>query len=287
MSTSPHIVEVSRDQFPSLVLQESRNRPVLVDFWADWCQPCQMLIPILSKLAEEYAGGFLLAKVNTDQEQELAMEYGVRSLPTVMLFRDGEVADQFMGVQPESAVRELLERHLPGPESDALRAGREALEQGDAHTAVEQFEAARQARPEKEEIKIEQARALLQLGRADEAEALVKSLPMDLHQREDVKRIESELHFARAAGDPQEWPALEARLEQDPDDPEALHRLGAVRLLQGDPAGGLELLMRLMKKHRRYGDDAGHKGLLAAFELLGAHHPLVNEYRRKMMALLF
>lgn len=287
MSTSPHIVEISHDQFRSVVIQDSHNRPVLVDFWADWCQPCQMLIPILSKLAEEYAGDFLLAKVNTDQEQELAMEYGVRSLPTVMLFRDGEVVDQFMGVQPESAVRQLLERHLPGPESDALRAGREALERGDAHAALEQFEAARRARPEKEELKIDQARALLQLGRADEAEGLVKSLPLDLHAQEDVQRIESELHFARVAGDPEELPALESRLETDPDDPEALHRVGAARILKGDPAQGLELLMRLMKKHRRYGDDAGHKGLLAAFELLGGQHPLVNEYRRKMMVLLF
>ncbi|MFP4682538.1 MAG: thioredoxin [Ectothiorhodospira sp.] len=287
MSTSPHIVEVSRDNFSSVVIEGSRKQPVLVDFWADWCQPCQMLIPILSRLAEEYAGGFLLAKVNTDQEQELAMEYGVRSLPTVMLFSNGEAVDQFMGVQPESAVRELLEGHLPGPESEALQAGRDALEQGDAQTALAHFEAARQARPEKEALKIDQARALLMLGRADEAQALVKSLPMDLYEQEAVKRIESQLHFAHIAGDPAELPGWEARLADQPDDPEALHRVAASRILQGDHEQGLELLLRLMKKHRAYGDDAGHKGLLAAFELLGARHPLVNEYRRRMMALMF
>lgn len=287
MSTSPTLIDVTQDNFHAVVIEGSQQRPVLVDFWADWCQPCQMLMPILAKLAEEYAGGFVLAKVNSDQQQELALQYGVRSLPTVLVFRDGEPVDQFMGVQPESTIRQLLEKHLPGPGSEARGAAREALKAGDANAALAQLEIAREANPEDEALKIDQARALLMLGRVDEAEAVMKTVPVHLHQEDAGRRVDAELRLARARGDLAELPALEARLDEHPDDPEALHRVGAARLLEGEYEPGLAMLMQLMKKHRQYGEDAGHKGLLAAFELLGARHPLVNDYRRKMMALMF
>lgn len=287
MSTSPNIVDITQENFHAVVIEGSRQHPVLVDFWADWCQPCQMLMPILARLAEEYAGGFVLAKVNSDQQQELALQYGVRSLPTVLLFRDGEPVDQFMGMQPESTIRQLLDKHLPGPGSEARAAAREALEAGDAHTALAQLEAARAANPEDDALKIDQARALLMLGRVDEAEAVMKTVPVHVHQEDAGRRVDAELRLARARGDLTEIPALEERLDQDPDDPEALHRVGASKVLAGEHESGLAMLMQLMKRHRKYGEDAGHKGLLAAFELLGARHPLVNDYRRKMMALMF
>ncbi|MCG5524103.1 thioredoxin [Ectothiorhodospira haloalkaliphila] len=287
MSTSDHIVDITQENFHALVIEGSQQRPVLVDFWADWCQPCQMLMPILAKLAEEYAGGFLLAKVNSDQQQDLALQYGVRSLPTVLVFRDGEPVDQFMGVQPESTIRQMLDKHLPGPGSESRRAAREALEAGHAETALAHLEVARQANPEDEELKIDQAQALLMLGRVDEAEAVMKTVPVHLHQEDAGRRVDAQLRLARARGDLAAIPAMEERLDGNPDDPEALHRVGAARILAGEHEAGLAMLMQLMKKHRTYGEDAGHKGLLAAFELLGARHPLLNDYRRKMMALMF
>jgi len=286
MSDSPYIIDVTQDNFAQVVLEGSREHPVLVDFWAAWCQPCQMLMPVLAKLAEEYGGRFILAKVNSDEQQALASQFGVRSLPTVMIFRDGKPADQFMGVQPESAIRALLGKHLPRASDAQRNAAREQLEAGDAEGALATLQAALNEDPDNQALKIDIARALMALGRADEAEEALKTLPMDLHQEEDVQRLEAQVQFARIAARGDELKTLEAQVETT-EEPQTLHRVAAAKILSEDYETALSLLMKLMQKHRKYGDDAGHKGLLAAFELLGAQHPLVKEYRRKMVSLLY
>jgi putative thioredoxin len=286
MSDSPCIIDVTQGDFDQVVLEGSRERPVLVDFWAAWCQPCQMLTPVLAKLAQEYGGRFILAKVNSDEQQALAGQFGIRSLPTVMVFRHGKPVDQFLGVQPESAIRALLDRHLPRASDKQRSAGLEQLKAGDAEGALNTLQAALEADPDNQAIKIDIARALMTLGRADEATEALNTLPLDLHQDEEVKRLEAQVQFARVAARGDELERLEAALETG-DDPEALHRVAAAKILSEDYETALVLLLRLMQKHRRYGDEAGHKGLLAAFELLGAQHPLVKEYRRRMVSLLY
>ncbi|OOG23870.1 thioredoxin [Thioalkalivibrio denitrificans] len=286
MPDSPFIIDVTQSNFTEVVLEGSRERPVLVDFWADWCQPCRILMPVLAKIVEDFAGRVILAKVNSDQQQALAAQFGIRSLPTVMVFRHGKPVDQFMGVQPESAIRTLLERHLPR-ESDNLRsAALEKLRAGDAEGALAGLQAAFESDPDNQALKIDIARALVALGRADEADETLKTLPMDLHQDEAVRRLEAQVRFARVAARGDELGQLEAAAESG-DNPEAMHRVAAAKILAEDYETALPLLLRLMQKHRKYGDDAGHKGLLAAFELLGAQHPLVKEYRRKMVSLLY
>jgi putative thioredoxin len=286
MSDSPHIIDVTQSNFTEVVLEGSQERPVLVDFWADWCQPCQMLTPVLEKLVQEYEGRVLLAKINSDEQQELAAQFGIRSLPTVLIFRHRKPVDQFMGVQPESAIRALLSRHLPRDSDTQRMAAREQLEAGDAENALATLQVAIGSDPDNQAIKVDIARALMALGRADEADETLKTLPMDLHQDEDVQRLEAQVQFAKVAARGEELARLEAETESG-DNPEALHRVAAARILSEDYESALALLTRLMQKHRKYGDDAGHKGLLAAFELLGAQHPLVKEYRRKMVSLLY
>ncbi len=135
MNDFPFIFSVTQEDFAQRVLENSRRVPVMVDFWADWCGPCHMLMPILTKLTQEYQGQFLLAKVNSDEQQALASQYGVRSLPTVKLFKSGDVVDEFMGVQQESTIRQLLERHIER-ESDKIRLQAEqALEANDTEKA--------------------------------------------------------------------------------------------------------------------------------------------------------
>ncbi|HSP00448.1 MAG TPA: thioredoxin [Thioalkalivibrio sp.] len=286
MSDSPYIIDVTQENFAQVVLEGSREHPVLVDFWAAWCQPCQMLMPVLAKLAEEFGGRFILAKVNSDEQQALASQFGVRSLPTVMIFRNGKPADQFMGVQPESAIRALLGKHLPRASDAQRNAAQDQLEAGDAEGALATLQAALNEDPDNQALKIDIARALMAMGRADEAEETLKTLPMDLHQDEDVQRLEAQVQFARIAARGDELKALESQVETT-EEPQTLHRVAAAKILSEDYETALSLLMKLMQKHRKYGDDAGHKGLLAAFELLGAQHPLVKEYRRKMVSLLY
>jgi putative thioredoxin len=286
MSDSPYIIDVTQGNFDQVVLEGSRERPVLVDFWADWCQPCQMLTPVLAKLAQEYGGRFILAKINSDEQQALAGQFGIRSLPTVMVFRHGKPVDQFLGVQPESVIRGLLDRYLPRASDRQRSAAQAQLKAGDAEGALNTLQAALEADPDNQAIKIDIARALMALGRADEATETLQTLPLDLHQDEEVRRLEAQVQFARVAARGDELRQLEAAAETG-DDPEALHRVAAAKILSEDYESALALLLRLMQKHRRYGDDAGQKGLLGAFELLGAQHPLVKEYRRKMVSLLY
>lgn len=286
MPESPYINDVTQSSFSEVVLEGSRERPVLVDFWAAWCQPCQMLTPVLTKLIGEYNGKVILAKVNTDEQQALAAQFGIRSLPTVLLFRDRKPVDQFMGVQPESVIRELIERHLPRESDKQREAAQGLLDAGDPEGALEILRTTLETDPDNQAIKIDLARVLLALGRADEAEEMLKTLPMDLHEDEEVRRLEARVQFARVAPRGEELGQLEASAESG-DDPEALHRVAAARILDEDYETGLALLIRLMQKHRKYGDDAARKAMLAVFELLGAQHPLVKEYRRKMVSLLY
>jgi putative thioredoxin len=118
VTDSPFIVEVTADNFAE-IMQASFQVPVLMDFWADWCQPCHVLMPILAKLAEDYGGKFVLAKLNTEENQEIAAQFGIRSIPTVKLFKDGQVADEFMGALPEKAVRQFLDKHIVDEEGAA------------------------------------------------------------------------------------------------------------------------------------------------------------------------
>ncbi len=251
MADSPFIVEVSRANFEQL-LQTSFEVPVLIDFWADWCQPCHMLMPILARLADDYQGKFLLAKLNTEQEQEIAARFGIRSIPTCKLFRDGQPVDEFMGALPEQAVRQFLDKHM-----------------------------AREPDPA-----VEQARQLLQAGDAKGAAAALDGLPAGEQDTPEVAALRGRLFFAGQVADAPVASDLEAALATDPENLEALHQLALRKAVDEDYDTAMELMLQLMQKDRGYGDDAGRVGLLQLFELLG-DDPRVGRYRSRMASLLY
>lgn len=281
------LMDVTAQTFATAVLAESEQRPVLVDFWAAWCQPCQMLMPVLAKLVDEYAGKFRLAKVNSDEQQALAAQYGVRSLPTVLCFRHGQPVDQFMGVQPESAIRALLEKYIERP-ADHIRAqARDKLRAGDADGAILDLQQAIADDPDYHDLKIDLAGAFLQAGDADAAEAQLNLLPMDVHEQDIVKQIRARLVFARSLDRHSDLSTLEQQAQANPADPALLERYAAALMVAGRSAEAMDVYLELMRKHRSYNDNAGHKGLLAAFEVLGPRHALVAQYRKKMVAILY
>ena len=183
MAETPHIVTVTEENFAFAVLEQSAEVPVLVDFWADWCAPCRMLSPILDKLAAELKGKLVVAKVNSDQQQQLAMQYGVRSLPTVKLFRDGRIVDEFMGALPEGQIRSFLDRHMPR-ESDALVARAQTLiEQGDVDAAGRLLDQAQADDPGNPRVSLALAAFKLSRGAFDEAAAAVEALPFEMQEQ--------------------------------------------------------------------------------------------------------
>lgn len=279
MADSPFIIDVTRENYQQ-VMEASYEIPVLLDFWAGWCQPCQVLTPILARLAEEYRGKFLLGKLNTEQQHEIAARFGIRSIPTVKLFRDGQPVDEFVGALPERAIRQCLDRHV-ARESDAqVEQAREQLLAGNADSAVALLNEARQADPDNPRIMLILAQAQAATGDIAAAESTLDSLPPDERESPQAAALRSQLFFAgQVAGAPAAT-ELEATLAADPGDQLALRKV-----LEQDYETAMELLLQLMQKDRGFGDDAGRRGLLQVFELLGDDQR-VGHYRRRMASLL-
>ena len=286
MADSPYVIEVTGDNFQSVVIDGSFQQPVLVDFWASWCGPCQMLTPVLTELATELAGKFVLAKINTEEQQELAMQFGIRSIPTCKLFKDGREQDEFMGALPTGEIRAFLERHMPRASDNLIGRALEALASGENAEALQLAGQARDQDPDNPRSSLALAR--LQAATRDPAAAgaTLDSLPANEQMSDEVKALRSELTFEAVAAGAPSREALEAALESDPADSEARYRLAARLVTAGDPEAALEHLLTLMRQDRAYGDDAARKAMVQLFEMLG-DHPAVPRYRSRMMNLLY
>ncbi|WP_316365724.1 thioredoxin [Candidatus Thiodiazotropha sp. CDECU1] len=286
MADQSYVFDVTTDRFQQLVLENSMHVPVLVDFWAEWCNPCKSLMPTLAKLADEYAGKFLVAKVNTEQEQQLAAHFQVRSIPSVKLFHQGQVVDEFMGALPEAEIRSFLDKHIPR-ESDALLDQADALLlQGDAEGAEALLKQASETDPESPRVRLSYARYMATLGKLDEAEKLLKALPPEERNKPEVASMLARIEIDRATADSPPAAELEKRLQANPADSEALHLLATHKVMENDFERALELLMTLLQKDRSYGDNAAQKEMLRIFELLGGQGELVKRYRNRMFNFL-
>lgn len=287
MSDSPYVVDVTADEFATVVIKGSRQRPVLVDFWADWCAPCRVVAPILQTIAEDLRGKLLVAKVNTEEQRELAAQFGIRSLPTVKLFKDGQPVDEFMGALPESDIRAFLDKHIPR-ESDLLLVQAEALlAKGETEAAIPLIEQARSADPDNPRATIAFARLQAVLGNFEAAEKLLDSLPLVENTKSEVQSLRARMMFDHVVSDAPDIGELEQRLNADPDDSEARYQLAARQFIAEDYATSLEGFFTLLRKDRKYGDDAARKAMVQIFELLGGSGDLVTRYRAKMMSALF
>jgi putative thioredoxin len=282
MSNLNNIVDVTDDTFQAQVIEQSHRVPVLVDYWADWCGPCQMQMPVLHKLVEEYAGKFVLAKVNTDEQRGLARDHGIRSLPTMRLYKNGELAEEILAAQTESTLRILLDRFIER-ESDRLREqAMETYQRGEPETALQMLRAARQAEPDTHQLTLDYARLCLRERRLQEVDELLLTLPRDIRDEPEAVQLRALLDFALSAADAPPLSTLEQMLAGNPDDMEARYQLGASYVLNDRMEDALEAFLYILQHDRKFRDDIGRKSLLAAFVLLGDEGELVNNYRRKL-----
>jgi putative thioredoxin len=286
MSESPYIHNVDMQNFQNLVLEKSINKPVLVDFWADWCQPCQTIMPMLAKLAEEYDGKFELAKVNADAEQELAAHFGIKSLPTMKLFYQGQIVDEILGAAPESDIRAMLDKHIVSESDQFMKAAMMAYEQGQAEQALEMLNHALAKDPDNADLKVTTAQMVHAEGDTVSATALLDSLDSEGSKLDAAIKLRAEIKLAEQLADLPDIEDIDKRLAQNPLDLEALLYKSRYLAAHGEYDDAMTCLLTIVRTDRGFEEDIGRVSLLELFDLLGGEHPSVQTYRRKLFTLL-
>jgi putative thioredoxin len=282
-----HVFDATAENFEADVLKASLQVPVLVDFWATWCGPCKQLGPILEKLAAEYNGAFRLAKVDVDKEQQLGAAFQIRSIPTVMLVKDGQLVDGFPGALPEGQLREFLKHHGIEPAEPAAEAPADIGDAApaDPHAEVLRLRKAVEAAPEQDSLKLDLALSLLATGHAHEAEQLLDALPANLSTDDRAIKARARLGFAALLRDAPAPQVLEAAIAANPDDLRARHLLGVQQIVSGQPEAGLEQFLEMLRRDRGFEDGLPKRALIDAFRILD-DEDLVGRYRRRMASVL-
>jgi len=296
MTESPHIVQLDEQNFMQVVVEGSDNVPVLVDFWADWCEPCKALMPVLEKLAIEYGGAFVLAKLDTEAHPGIAQQLGIRSLPTVKLFNKRQLVDEFTGALPEAEVRKFLDTHVtpaegespeetPAPEEGAVAQAMVLFESGQAEQATTLLKAAQAEDPENAEILLALGQISIASGEIETAESCLAALPEASRDGTQARRLGATVALAKEHPAKESLQSLQARHADNPDDSGTRYQLAIASALAGDVQGGMDHLLHLVRTDPEHDDGAPRKRLLTLFDVIG-DDPLVGQYRRKLFALL-
>lgn len=266
-----NLIDVTPETFSEVVLEGSHQGYVIVDFWAPWCNPCKILKPMLERLAGEY--GYTLAKVNTEEHQQLGAEYGVRGIPDVRIYRDGAEVDRFSGALPEAEIRSIIERHMPSATGERLLELSELMGSGDTGLALDGYQQLLTEDPENAAIKIEAARAMLEVDQTDKAVELLHTIKMgnDHYQQAHALLAMTGLQSSCASRD-----------QYDLESIEHIYASAACAAVQSEYEEALAGFLKVIQKSAQYNEGAARKAMLSLFELLGSDDPLVKKYQRKL-----
>ncbi len=282
MTAPSPVPEVTDETFAEAVIEESNNRPVVVDFWAEWCGPCRVLSPIIEAVAAEFGDDVLLAKLDTDRNPQTSATYGIQAIPSVKAFVDGEVANEFAGALPEEHVRAFFAQLVTTPSEMAAAEAEEMAASGDLAGAEARYNEMLEEDAENADALTGLAAILLERDDREGAEELLERAGSDRR----AKALRHHMFLEEFAGK-HDAPALEEEARLDPTDPRARYRWGVMLAAYGRYEEALDELIESVRLDRRFADDAARKAVLAVFDILGLESTLVREYQRRLTQLLF
>jgi len=283
MSLNANVIDVSVKNFQDEVIEKSKQVPIVLEFYAEGGAPGQELTPLLRKLAGEYQGKFILARVDVQQNQQIAQQLGVRTLPTIKIIFQGQMVQDLEGPQEESKLRLILDQLTMSPIEQIQAQIKVLLEQGDRPGAVSMLQQAIDEEPGNYGLQVELADLLIMESRGDEARQILAKLPADT---EGISKPQNRLEFIDKAADLPDIDSINSQISIDPDDLTARSNL-AVRLIVDDQIeAALEALLYVLKKDKAFEDELARKTMIQVFELLGKGDPVATVYRRKMFSFL-
>jgi len=281
-----NIVEITAENAQAEIIDASFQRLVLIDFWAEWCEPCKNLAPVLDSIAVAYGEQLVLAKIDADEQKMIASQFGIKSLPTVILFKDGQPIDGFSGVKTEAQVHEFLAAHLPKPWDLQLEQALAHIEQSQYQEALVLLLEAYQASAQQVNIAYALAEVFIELKRYEEAQGVLNGIKM-VDQDHIYTQLVAKLELAQQAQKAPELQALEAQLAEAPDDKDIAFQL-AVQYSQHEfRKEALGLLYDMLRSDLNFKDGEAKKVYLDILAVLGAGDPIAVEFRRKLYTLLY
>jgi putative thioredoxin len=283
---SAWIIDITEENFEKEVIQQSEQTPIVIDFWAPWCGPCQQLAPMLEKLVEEFQGKIRLAKINIDEQQGLASDFRVESIPTVVAFLNGQPVDNFQGILPEESLREWINQLIPSPLQILLQDA-QAAEETDPALAETKYREASELDPQNDAIQLRLATVLIKQSQFEECTKIISKLEERGFLEPEAEQIKSQLELQAASDEAGGLEPARAALAADPENAELKIALADALAVSNKHEEALEICLSIIEQDKSGAGVEAKATMVKIFDLLGPESTVASAYRRKLATLLY